>query len=492
MATEPQHSETMSGAPASSEPADFGANAALILAALGRIEAVVRDERAALASLRASLAEMAQAIARAKAVADSENAAAMLDEFEHRVDAMIGIAGGTPEAGPPAAEPATQPVAESDQVPTVSGVVLRLGPGDAAPEPAAAETEPPAENAGDKGPTVAMLTAMVEALSASIQTPGPEPEADVAALASQASEPPTEALELAPELTAAPLETEATATTTPEAEPVAQAEAEPVAEAEPSSPPGEALAQEITLLASFEQMEARPFPPPEVGTAVIFTSRFEPVAAPEPESPTEHGLASPAPSEPDAPPDPDATAGPDATAEPDQIAMTESAEFQPLAEPVAETPPEPVPAAAPEPAAMADVAAVATTAELATAEPEAMAPPAEASAQLQSAEAEFDPTDFLFGPEPEPDPAAFLLDPAPPPRTQKAVLPQAEFVAVPPEPPHPEEQDAAEQSTEPSKAEEPQAAIAENDQAVQPTPEPHDPLHALKAMSPNERLAIFS
>ena len=54
MATESQHSETMSGAPASSEPADVGANAALILAALGRIEAVVRDERAAMASLRSS------------------------------------------------------------------------------------------------------------------------------------------------------------------------------------------------------------------------------------------------------------------------------------------------------------------------------------------------------------------------------------------------------------------------------------------------------
>ena len=99
MATEPQHSETMSGAPTSSEPADVSANAALILAALSRIEAVVRDERAAMASLRTSLGEMTQAIARAKTVADSENAAAMLDEFEHRVDAMIEIAGGAPAVG---------------------------------------------------------------------------------------------------------------------------------------------------------------------------------------------------------------------------------------------------------------------------------------------------------------------------------------------------------------------------------------------------------
>ena len=283
MATEPQHSETMSGAPASSEPADVGANAALILAALGRIEAVVRDERAALASLRAALGEMAQAIARAKAVADSENAAAMLDEFEHRVDAMIEIAGGMPEAGPPATESVTQPAAESDQVPTVSGVVLRLGPGDVAPEPATAEAEPPADAAGDKGPTVAMLTAMVEALSASIQTPAPEPDAEVAAPAAQAIEPPPPALEMAPEFTAAPVEAEVAATAMPEPE--------PVAEAEPASLPGEALAQETTLLASFEQMETRPFPPPEEGTAVIFTSKFEPVAEPEAISQAEHGFA---------------------------------------------------------------------------------------------------------------------------------------------------------------------------------------------------------
>ena len=85
---------------------------------------------------------MAQAIARAKAVADSETAAAMLDEFEHRVDAMIEIAGGA------AASQAAEQAAESEQVPTVSDVVLRLGPGDAAPEPAAAETAPPAERAG--------------------------------------------------------------------------------------------------------------------------------------------------------------------------------------------------------------------------------------------------------------------------------------------------------------------------------------------------------
>src|SRR5712671_3646101 len=101
MATEPQRSEIMSGAPSTSESAspvpaqaDVSADAALILAALGRMEAVVRDERAAFTRLRVMLGDMAQAIARAKIVADSEAAAPLLDELEHRVDAMLDIAGG--------------------------------------------------------------------------------------------------------------------------------------------------------------------------------------------------------------------------------------------------------------------------------------------------------------------------------------------------------------------------------------------------------------
>ena len=426
MATESPYSETMSDAPASSEPADVGANAALILAALGRIEALVRDERAAMASLRSSLREMAQAIARAKAVADSENAAAMLDEFEHRVDAMIEIAGGAPAA---------EQAAEPDHVPTVSDVVLRLGPGDAASEPTVADAAPPADTGGDKGPTVAMLTAMVQALSASIHTP----EAEAAPSAPQAAEPAPQAVAAAPEFTPWPVEAEAPATPEPVAE-WQQVEPEPVAEATPASVPGETLAQESTLLASFEQMEIRPFPPPEEGTAVIFTSSVF-TSKIEPANPqTEHGFAPPAPSEPEATPDP-------------------------------------------APAAPAEAAAP----EVVAAEPEAAAPRPEGPVESQAVEAYFDPTDFLFGPEPEPDPAAFLLDPAPLPPAQKPVLPQAEFVPAPAEPPKAEELEP-----QPPKAGAPQAETTEVERPNEPTPEPHDPLHALKAMSPNEKLAIFS
>jgi hypothetical protein len=66
---------------------DVSDDAALILAALGRMDEKVRGERAALDRLRLSLRDMAQTIARAKAVADSETAATLLDEFEHRIDA---------------------------------------------------------------------------------------------------------------------------------------------------------------------------------------------------------------------------------------------------------------------------------------------------------------------------------------------------------------------------------------------------------------------
>jgi hypothetical protein len=89
------------------------------------------------------------------------------------------------------------------------------------------------------------------------------------------------------------------------------------------------------------------------------------------------------------------------------------------------------------------------------------------------AEAEFDPTDFLFGPEPEPDPAADLLDPAPPrPLPRALMLPQPEFVAIPTE-------------------EQPPAPSEPATEAVLVAP-PHDPLRALNAMSEEEKLALFT
>src|SRR5205814_8971636 len=72
-------------------------------------------------------------------------------------------------------------------------------------------------------------------------------------------------------------------------------------------------------------------------------------------------------------------------------------------------------------------------------EPTAGPAPAQSDmAAPTTTESDFDPADFLFGPEPEPDPAAFLLDPAPPqppaPRAKAAVPPQPESVAPPANP----------------------------------------------------------
>ena len=76
--------------------------------------------------------------------------------------------------------------------------------------------------------------------------------------------------------------------------------------------------------------------------------------------------------------------------------------------------------------------------------------------------AEFDPTELLFGPESEPNPAEFLLEPELPSR---AMLPQTELAPAP-----------AASAPAPAEA----------------APAPADPLHALKAMSEAERIALFS
>jgi hypothetical protein len=93
--------------------------------------------------------------------------------------------------------------------------------------------------------------------------------------------------------------------------------------------------------------------------------------------------------------------------------------------------------------------------------PAAPPPPADPPA-AQQPDNEFDPADFLFGPEPEPDPAAFLLEPTAGPISERS-LP----------------------------AEEPSAhdAVPHDAKSARPSP---DPLAPLNAMSEAERIAIFS
>ena len=171
-------SEPIASAPQASEapPAEFIADAELVLAALSRMEAAVHADRAALAKLRPALAELAVALGSAKraVMLGAErplDVAMLLDMLEHRVDAIAEIAGGEPVPQPltpppaPSVEP-TAPRAEyrpaESRVPTVSDVVSRLGRGN----------DPQADGA-ETGPSVSELQAMVQALSA----PSPEAEA---------------------------------------------------------------------------------------------------------------------------------------------------------------------------------------------------------------------------------------------------------------------------------------------------------------------------
>jgi hypothetical protein len=457
------------------QTSDVGADTAVIVAALERLVCTVRDERAVLARLRSALGDMHRALARAKAVADSETAAALLDEFEHRVDAMIEIAGRAEAAeAAPVAEPVAetieqQPEAElavpeaeqatpealhmppeAEQVPTVSGVMSP--PGSAV----TFEPEPFHDPSGDSAPTVAMLTAMVEALRDAIPA---EPEPPAAVETEPAMPAATEA-EPAWPLAEAPVEPAPVVAELPP-DPVAiELEAEPVIiAAEPAAMAVEEIQatavslpalefaatvpeltrmRESSLLASMEQIEARPIPPPEEGTAVIFTAR----SLPEP---------------------------PTLPAEPEPVAEAEPAEPMQFAEP--ELPTEPEPLAEPtESMLLAGPDRLAEPEPLVEPEP-APQPVAAEPAPATAAEADFDPSDFLFGPEPEPDPAAFLLEPARP-----APTPPAAATPATPEP----------------------SAAAADQPPLDPAPPdslataPHDPLRALKAMSPEERLAIFS
>src|SRR5262245_9240140 len=173
-------SEPIASAPQASEAprVEFVADAALVLAALNRMETAVHADRSALARLRPALAELAVALGEAKRAVTLGaqrplDIAVLLDELEHRVDAMIEIAGGeaTPDLSAPPPAPADDeaaaPRAEIQpaevRVPTVSDVVSRLGHGD-----------DQRVDTAEVSPSVSELEAMVHALSA------PTPEATAA------------------------------------------------------------------------------------------------------------------------------------------------------------------------------------------------------------------------------------------------------------------------------------------------------------------------
>jgi hypothetical protein len=174
MSNEPMPSEP-TGEPATgqTQPQASGRSidAELVRAAVDRMEAAIGRERSTLDRLRAELAALAEMIAEAKiavhrrAVKPDAAAAldvtALLDELEHRVDAMLELGGHSRKQPMILDEPSS---AEPDRVPTVSGVVSRLGRGGDEP---IEETAQLAAEAGERDTSSAsMLEAMVLALSA--------------------------------------------------------------------------------------------------------------------------------------------------------------------------------------------------------------------------------------------------------------------------------------------------------------------------------------
>lgn len=153
---------------------------AQVLLALNRLDATIRGERDTLARLRGALRDMAGLLHHFKwsmrqSATEPLDIGTLLDELEHRVDAMLGLS------------------RESTQVPTVSGVVSQLGRGE----------EAPPEVAQRQGPTVSELTAMVQALSASVPA---APEAEPPQAEAPATEPAISAVTPAAEAVAAPVD----------------------------------------------------------------------------------------------------------------------------------------------------------------------------------------------------------------------------------------------------------------------------------------------
>jgi len=408
----------------------FGADAELVLTALSRMVAAIRGERATLDRLLDALGEMAGAIAQAKTAMQPRAAgpagadidvAALLDELEHRVDGMLDIVnGGAPAADrdagePPQAGDASAPgvgPGEDDRVPTVSGVVSRLGRGQDAPA-ADGDTDAAPNGTEDADvPSVSMLEAMVEALNASVPATAPDtgsaPQA--AEAAPPAGEAPAEALEAS------------------------------LAMAAPLSFLGDPIVPESELLAGFAALAAMPIPPPEVGAVVIFTSPAAPAAAAE-------------------------------TAEPPEL---EQMQQTPQPAPAAERLRQPLP--------MLDLPEMVPARFLAAA-----------------------PAD-----EPEPEPAAASMEPPPQSALPALESPQppataagfdwatglTQEVAEPPAPAPPLVEEPAPEPaptvTQPLAMQSPAVEPGEPAQPPAAKPNASDPLAPLKAMSPAEKIALFS
>ena len=219
----------------------------------------------------------------------------------------------------------------------------------------------------------------------------------------------------------------------PAAPPRSEAAETKPAEASASRDP---MGPDVDLLASLARMKAMPFLPPEVGTAVIFEAKAKP----------ESKVAEATPPDPA----PVAASEPPACSEPILIMLPlDPIETVTESEPTVET-----------------------------------SQPLETPAQADAVPGDVDLDALLFEPpaEPEPDPAAFLLEPAPWPT-------------------HAPPAQTAEPASESEPTTDPQdswtlelpspASISPPERPVFLTGTGHDPLAPLKAMSDEEKIALF-
>lgn len=451
--------------PAPPEPAPAAnADVEQMLTALEWMEAATQGEPNAINHLR-DLGELAKVVADVRLAVEAKGALdqqlrALLQDLEGRIQNMTALAGphsnarvaDRPSAEPEArsseeqafldalgvdagAEPPTaKKPAEPAHVPTVSDVFSQLGrAGEGAVEPS--ETAHPSSG---EITTVAMLEAMVENLAASMSAAQPEPRAA----------PPAQEAEI----------------TLPETKPLVEDSAslpEPAGSGRPIMP-------ELELLSNFARTEAVPYLPPEIGTAVIFEAKAgREAAAGGTARETTHAAG-------DAQPD---------------VAAGQPSALSALGEPMVIMPPIDVEDAT-------DTNTV--VAEQNLSEPSSEPP-------METGPSDLDLEALLFEPQPqaEPDPAAFLLEPDPWPRpvsrSAQSTPPEAASV----EPPTAA---AAAPATRTQKlataaAAAPPAswqldmpapaAISNREPPAPAARPPHDPLAPLKAMSDEEKIALF-
>jgi hypothetical protein len=428
MSNEPTVKRLLAQSPAA--PADAAnSDAGKMLAALGRMATALHGGPDAIERLRAELGGMADVVAQLRLAMDAE-LDCDLGALLRDLEARTGrlIELVTPPTEAPEAAPVPEPQARPDDEQAFLDAM-------AVDVVTAAHAEP------DRVPTVSDVVSNlgrasdVEAGHATGQAAGGNEQTTTVAM--------LEAM------------VEKLASAMPAAPPQSEVERKP---AETAAAP---VMPDIELLNSFARMTAMPYLPPEVGTAVIFEAKAKPETT-KPETTTPEATTVEA-----APPDPPPTAA----AEP-------QADHSVVGEPILVMPPLDAVEAETEPEPSLETSPPAET------PPEAEAVPLETPPDAEPVPGDVDLDALLFEPpaEPEPDPAAFLLEPAPWP-THAAPAQTAEPSPEPEPEPEPPTSWAVELPSP--------ASVAAAERPVFLAGTGQDPLAPLKAMSAEEKIALF-